>query len=159
MAAMNGGMAAQREAAARHRPACWISEQMITAKRTFLIACVLLLVGFSVCIGHLIPSGLGGIKQVIPYLLFSIDRGAYMSPGGTSKVRVVSNDAGAAHSGNFPTWVILQHWWGKQVVAKGYMESPRGVVPAVWLDETTFSITFVKNRHGGDNETVTVRLR
>ena len=132
---------------------------MIAAKWRILFACLLLLAALSLCIRHVIPSGLGGMKQIIPYLFFSVDRGRYTSPAGTLQVRVISNDAGAAHSGHFPTWVIVQHWWGKEVVAKGYLESSRGSVPLVWLDETSFSIKFAQNRHGGDKETVEVQLR
>lgn len=131
---------------------------MIRAKWWILIAGLVLLVAHLLCVWCEIPSGLGGMKQIIPYLFFSVDRGTSASPGGTSEVRVISNDAGAMHSGCFWTWVVVQHWWGKQVVAKGYLDSSQGPVPLVWLDETSFSITFVKSRYSRDNETVDVRL-
>jgi hypothetical protein len=132
---------------------------MITKKSCILVVCLLLLTTLLLCIIHVIPNGLGGIKPIFAYIFFSLDRGVYTSPCGTSLVRVVSNDAGAMHSGHFLTWVLEQHWWGEQVVARGFLESSRGPVPLVWLDETSFSITFAKNRYGDDLETVVVQLR
>lgn len=124
-----------------------------------IITCVLLIVGSCLGFRQLVPSGLGGAKHIMPYLCFSYDRGAFKSPGGTSQVRIVSNDGGATHSGHFPSWVIVDHWWGKEVVAKGYLESSQGPVPLVWLDETSFTINFYKERHGDETETIKINLQ
>jgi hypothetical protein len=131
---------------------------MNAMKRWISVACLLLFAALLLYIIQVIPTGLGGIKQIIPYLLFSVDRGVFTSPAQTSQVRVVSNDAGAMHSGKFWTWVLMQHWWGKQVVAMGYLESSHDPVPLAWIDETSFAITFSKNRYGNEKETVEVQL-
>jgi hypothetical protein len=106
----------------------------------------------------IVPSGIGGIKQILPYLFFSHCRGHYESPGGTSDVVVVTNDAGAMHSGNFPTWIMVEKWSGKCVVAKGYLRDSRGPVPLEWVTETTFTVTFCAGRYDNDNVSVDVRL-
>jgi hypothetical protein len=108
---------------------------------------------------NVVPWGLGGVRQIVPYLCFSHARGTLCSPGGASAVAVVTNDAGAAHSGSFPSWVIVRHWWGKEVVARGYLKESEGPVPLVWTSETSFRLTFAKQRYGDDEEVVEVQLR
>lgn len=53
---------------------------------------------------------------------------------------------------SFPTWVLLQHWWGKEVIAFGNLEESNGSVPIKWLSEKSFSITFIRNKINGDDE-------
>jgi hypothetical protein len=87
-----------------------------------------------------------------------VDRGRIYSPGKESYVAVFSHDGGALHSGNFLTYLIAHRWWGKEVVASGYLGSSRGDVPLKWQDETTFSITFKKSKNGREEATITVNL-
>ena len=96
---------------------------------------------------QLIPSGLGGMRQVVPFLFFSEKRATYTSPNNNITVAVYSNDAGAAHSGMFPTWVIMEHWYGDEVIAKGYLSSSRDTVPLVWTGPRTITIRFAKDRY------------
>jgi len=126
---------------------------------TFLAAGVLVALAIiPVITMNFIPWGVGGIRQVGPYLWFAHVRGSFSSPGGTSTVVVVTNDAGAAHSGNFPSWLVVQRWWGKEVVAKGYLQDSRGPVPLVWTGENSLRITFMKTRHGDEEEAMEVRF-
>lgn len=53
----------------------------------------------------------------LPYAIASIDKG-HSIPGRSWEV--VYNDAGAAHSGNFWTWVIADRIFYRVVVAEGY---------------------------------------
>ncbi len=112
-----------------------------------LIAIGILIVGF-LGIRQLIPTGLGGFRAVIPFLFFSENRGEFKSPDGEITLVVYTNDAGAAHSGFFPTWVIREHWYGNEVVAKGCLEESRGPVPLTWTTPRSASIVFVKGRYG-----------
>ena len=112
-----------------------------------------------VAVRHAVPFGPGQWRDILPYYLFSLDRGEFVSPGGAWRVWVVSNDAGAMHNGNFPTWVIVRRWWGKQVVAEGYLDESRGPVPIRWTSETAFEIGFVAGRHSSVVSTVRVDLR
>ena len=111
-----------------------------------------------ICFRHRIPSGVGGIRSAISYLFFAIDRGAVASPRGTSRVNVYSYDAGAAHSGWFWTEVIATRWWGREVVARGYLPTSRGNTSLKWENETTFSIPFRKQRYGDYEEVASVDL-
>ena len=110
---------------------------------------IVLLVAAALLIGimHLLPVGLGGPKHIIPFLFSTLDRGTYSSPDGRNRVEIYSNDAGAMHSGTFPSWVVRRHWWGAEVVAKGYLEDSRGPVPLKWVGARTATIEFVKGKH------------
>ena len=127
-------------------------------KRIIIVSCFAFAAVLLLAVRQIVPSGLGGMKQIIPYLFFSQSTGMFASPSGSSRVEVVSNDAGAAHSGHFPTWVIVRHWWGKEVVAKGYLKSSQGDVPITWSSERSFTIVFSKQRHGDEEDSVRVDL-
>ena len=128
-------------------------------KRRIIVICSLaLIVSIVLSMWQIVPSGLGGIRAVVPYLWFSQSRGLFTSPSSTSRVEMVTNDAGAAHSGNFATWVIVRHWWGKEVVAKGYLGSSEGDVPISWSGEKSFTITFLKSWRSEEEEVVRVDL-
>lgn len=107
---------------------------------------------------QLIPSGLGGLKQIAPFLFFSINRGTFNSPDGEITLVVYSNDAGAAHSGAFPTWVVQKHWYGDEVVAKGYMAESHGLIPLTWISSRSVKIIFVKGRYDDTPEPKTIEL-
>jgi len=111
-----------------------------------LIAVGVLIVGI-LGVRQLIPTGLGGCGHVVPFLFFSEKRGEFESPGGEITLVVYTNDAGAAHSGNFPTWVVREHWYGDEVVAKGYLGESRGPVPLTWTTPRSARIVFVKARY------------
>jgi hypothetical protein len=100
---------------------------------------------------QLIPSG----TSFYPYWSFldPIREGPKLiSPDGTLVVRVMFNDAGAAHRGNHWTWLIVDDWlFGKRVVAEGYTrpEVRQGEVafPSRWLDARTLSVAFATRRY------------
>lgn len=127
-------------------------------KRLLVIGSLVLTAMLLVSVRHVLPSGLGGMKQVVPYVFFSQSRGVFTSPSGTHRVEVITNDAGAAHSGSFPTWVIVRRWWGKEVVAKGYLKVSQGDVPIVWSGEKSFTIMFAKQRYADEEEAIGVEL-
>jgi hypothetical protein len=100
---------------------------------------------------HFIPSG----TSFYPYWSFldPIREGPELiSPDGRRVVRVMFNDAGAAHSGNHWTWLIVDDWLtGKRVVSEGYSrpEVRQGEVafPSRWLDAQTLSVAFATRRY------------
>ncbi len=132
---------------------------MSRRKKRIIICCLGLVGAFLLFARQIVPSGLGGMKQIIPYLFFSQSRGVFVPPGGTSRVEVVTNDAGAAHSGHFPTWVVREHWYGDEVVAKGYLEESQGPFPLKWTGPRTFTIGFVKGRYDDTPAPQLVTLR
>jgi len=107
---------------------------------------IILLLTMYIIIRSAVPFGIGGFKQIIAYNFFSRYRGKYVSPDGSKEIIVVTNDGGAMHSGNFPTWIIAQHWWGKNVVTKGYLRNQDGDVPISWIGPRTFKIIFAESR-------------
>jgi hypothetical protein len=104
---------------------------------------------------HIVPSGLGGVT---PYLVASANRGDFVSPGNSHTVTVYSNDAGAAHSGHFWTWVVEREWHGLVVVAKGYLDESTGPVPLRWKSQNSFVIDFVAGRYDGTTAPMEVDL-
>lgn len=104
---------------------------------------------------HVVPRG----ASVLPYLIASCDAGVIVAPDGRNRVAVVFNDAGAAHSGNFWTWVVKNHWlFGKSVVAEGYSgaevrygEQP---FPLKWLGNRRFVVQFLSGRYSGEDRRV-----
>ncbi len=118
-------------------------------RRWWITVAIVLLVAAAIAIGtmHLLPVGLGGPKHIIPFLFFTLNRGTYSSPDSRSRVEIYSNDGGAMHSGTFPSWVVRRHWWGAEVIAKGYLMDSRGPVPLKWVGSRTATIVFVKGKH------------
>lgn len=107
-----------------------------------------------------VPSG----ASIQPYLLASRDGPAITSPDGEITLRVVFNDAGAAHSGHHWTWfVAYSPWWGYRVVAQGYLSDRVAVgvngvqepLPLTWLDDRTLEVEFRTSRRA----TTTARHR
>lgn len=76
---------------------------------TFLVAAGLL-AWFAV---RTVPFGAFGI----PYFVASVDEGHSVLG---KPWRIIYNDAGAAHSGNFWTWVVEDRGFYRVVVAQGY---------------------------------------
>ena len=107
---------------------------------------------------QIVPAGLGGIRQVVPFLCFSQGRGKFQSPDGEITLIVYTNDAGAGHSGLFPSWIVQEHWYGDSLVAKGYLEESRGSVPLEWTGPRTFTIEFVRGRYDDAPAQQTVTL-
>jgi hypothetical protein len=125
-----------------------------TVRRLMIAVAVIadLLVAYIRAYRHFIPSG----TDFYPYWswLGPIQEGPRLaSPDGRRVVQVMFNDAGAAHSGNHWTWLIVDRWLtGKRVIAEGY-SSPnvrRGDMPfpSRWLDNRTLSMEFVPGRYG-----------
>jgi hypothetical protein len=132
---------------------------MARVRRTSTILAVIIVLAFLSwrVLRAFVPSGAG----FFPYLLASIEKDVYLSPGGQHRVAVVYNDAGAAHSGNHWTWIVTDHWLiGKKVVAEGYTGSEIIGEPfsMSWLDEHTFVVSFLNDRHGREPITVRVAL-
>jgi len=91
-----------------------------------------------------VPAGM----PLIPYVFASVDTGFITSPSGNHRLRVIYNDAGAAHSGAHWTWVIREYPFGCQrVVAEGYLYNPEKI-PVEWIDEHTCEFTFEGTRRG-----------
>jgi len=98
-----------------------------------------------------VPRGVG----FFPYLLASTAPQVVAAPAGASELTVIFNDAGAAHSGNFWTWVVAEDWLrGKHVVAEGYSET--GVrygdekFPLEWSKDGRFVARFVAGRRSNE---------
>jgi hypothetical protein len=135
---------------------------MSTRQRTLwaaVTALALALVGAWRGLRQVVPAG----APLVPYACASVDGPVLTSPDGRLALRVVFNDAGAAHSGNHWTWVVRDDWLtGKRVVAAGYTswDVRDGTVPfpARWVDERTLAITLLDRRHGGAPYEVRVRL-
>jgi hypothetical protein len=99
-----------------------------------------------------------------PYLLASRDGPAVTSPDGAVVLRVVFNDAGAAHSGNHWTWFVTHSTlWGRRVVAQGYLgdmvavgvDGVRAPLPLRWLDDRTLEVEFRTHRRRSTTTTQT----
>lgn len=117
-------------------------------RRLLAGAVVMFLTGTAiVVVKQTIPTGLGGMRQIIPFLFFSEEAARFTSADGDIVLIVYVNDAGAAHSGQFPTWIVQRHWYGGTVVARGYLEHPRDRVPLTWLGPREFRIEFRKDRY------------
>ena len=80
-------------------------------------------------------------------------------PSGGQRPRVYFNDAGAAHSGLFWTWIVR----GNRVIAEGYSATEvcmqQVPFPIEWIDDKTFEVTFHSERYGGTTRTATVKLK
>jgi hypothetical protein len=100
---------------------------------------------------HFIPSG----TSFSPYWSFLdpiVEGPRLVSPEGRRVIRVMFNDAGAAHSGNHWTWLIVDDWIaGKRVIAEGYSRPDvrygKAGFPSRWLDERTLSVAFAARRY------------
>lgn len=97
--------------------------------------------------------------SVQPYLLASRDGPVVTSPDGAIVLRVVFNDAGAAHSGHHWTWFVASSpVWGRRVVAQGYMPPEVAIMangdneplPVRWLDDRTLEIEFRDGRRSAN---------
>ena len=122
-----------------------------------VVVLVLLLAGWRV-FRQFVPGG----ASFWPYVLASYESGRFSSPHGTTTVTVFLNDAGAAHSGSYWTWIVVDHWLtGKRVVGQGYSlddfsESPPKIK---WVDEYSFTIPFAQGRHDQKATETLVRLK
>lgn len=125
-------------------------------RMVLIIAVTVIIPVLYVAYRHVVPIGLGGSRQIVPFLFFSTDRGTYDSPDGSCSVSVYSNDAGAAHSGFFPSWVVRRHWWGREVAAKGYLKSSTGGVPLTWRGRCRFQILFTQGPYDDTEKPVEV---
>lgn len=140
------------------------------------VARVVVIAAVAVFIAAAVPGGWVWYRHVVPvgvawrdrvaYLDWSYDRGEFRSPDGSHRLLVRTNDPGAlrAYDECF-TWVMSCHWWGKRVVAGGYLPwdplpPSKDQIPARWNEDGSFTIAFVpgpdaKKYPGGE---VTVRL-
>lgn len=128
---------------------------MILLLAGILVAYTLVLRG----VFEYVPWGAVGV----PYLAASRKGPALQSPDGQYTVEVVYNDAGAAHSGNHWTWIVVYDpLLGRRVVAEGYMEPEVAVlgkpVPLWWEDGRTFRVEFLDKRGKGTTRSIRVRL-
>lgn len=106
---------------------------------------------------HFVPRG----GEVIPYLFFSIEKGKFRSPDGINEVAVVYNDAGAMHSGNHWTWIVVENrWTGKRVVKAGYStpDIMGRKLQIEWVDDDSFWVPFAKGRYEHEGRRVLVTL-
>lgn len=95
-------------------------------------------------------AGFGLICQIVPwgasplpYLLASVYKGRYSSPGGSSTITVYYNDAGAAHSGAHWTWFVVQRWpIGRVVILEGWSDTEiiDGPLDLEWTGEREFRV-------------------
>ena len=122
---------------------------------------VFAIIAYPLTIHHFIPRGLNILRSGEAFYGASESRGIFSSPAGTSRVEVITNDAGAMHSGNFWTWIIVEHWWGKEIVAQGFLGSSRiqDPVPLSWTGEKSFMVTFCKSRYSDETEAIEVDLK
>jgi hypothetical protein len=101
---------------------------------------------------QVVPAGLR-LRSFEPYFFASRDLGTFSSPEGAHAVRIIVNDAGAAHAGNHWAWVLrAAPVVGQQIVAEGYvdfLQSKRETFPLRWVSENQIALTFRKGRHSG----------
>jgi hypothetical protein len=115
-------------------------------KRPLIIIC-LVVAGLVGCVFvRVVPIG----AFSIPYFVASIDEGHQVTG---MPWRIVYNDAGAAHSGNFWTWVIEDRGICRVVVAQGYStfdvrygDSP---IP-VKVEDGSIYLGFANSRYGDE---------
>lgn len=83
---------------------------------------------------EVIPFG----ASVLPFYCASEVGPELRSPNGRV-LQVYFNDAGGAHSGNYWTWVVERRFWGRVVVAEGYLGADvrydASPVPVEWERE------------------------
>src|SRR4051794_39167073 len=92
---------------------------------------------------HFRPAGATWVPPVLGLTYGSVDGGVLRSANGRP-VTVVFHDLGAAHSGNYWTWVVTDHWLaGKRVVAEGYsspeVRDGRVPFPLRWNADGSFT--------------------
>jgi len=119
----------------------------------------------------LIPIGWRAYRAVVPssasftpFVMARVEGPVIKNPDGTVKLQVWFNDAGAAHSGNHWTWLVRNHGlWGKRVVAQGYLGAEQAVfsepIPLRWIDNASFSVTFINERYGDAQKKEIVKLK
>ena len=98
---------------------------------------------------NIIPRNIGGKDQIRLYLSYSRNVGDFISPDDRIKISIIINDAGAMHSGYHWTWVVRNNWWGKEIVATGWLR-PIDFIdkkPIRWIDNNNLKIFFVNGRH------------
>ena len=95
-------------------------------RRWILAGSVALVIIIALAIGwtRLVPIG----ASIQPFLLASTDEGHTIAD---QPYRIIYNDAGAMHSGNFWTWIIRDYGVCRVVVREGYSstEVRKGRVP------------------------------
>jgi hypothetical protein len=126
--------------------------------KTTAVLAVLILTGMRVYV-HVVPRG----AEFLPYILASVRGPEIKTPDGEIGLRVMFNDAGAAHSGNHWTWIVKNDWLlGKRVIAKDYSGSAvrfgERRFPIKWLDNRTAEIEFVAGRQNNKPKVVQMTL-
>jgi hypothetical protein len=106
-----------------------------------------------------IPYGLGGVENIVPYLMFSEDREVSVSPDGEIVLRVRVYDGGATDGGNRPTDIIREQWWGDKVVVSGYLYDLAQDIELTWTGPRTFTINFVRGKRDTTPAPRTVTLK
>jgi hypothetical protein len=137
------------------RPRLWITKRWLIAMAIVLVIPLLVVRAYR----HAMPAG----AEFYPFWYASLEGPRLYSPDGRRVVQVVFNDAGAMHSGNFWTWLIVEDWLtGKRVVAEGYSVSDvryrRVPFPLRWIDDRTISVVFRTRRRESMERNSVVRL-
>jgi len=117
-------------------------------KKLIAFACVT--VGVTGIVGYMISRSLPFGAMCLPYFIASIDEGHHV-PG--MPWQIMYNDAGAAHSGNFWTWVIEDRCIYQIVVAQGYSTADvrYGHVPLPAKKESgSIYLGFATKRYGNE---------
>lgn len=119
------------------------------------IASILILVAWRIY-RHIVPAGATWYPPIISLTYGPVDGGVVRSADGRF-LRVVYHDFGAAHSGNFWTWVVRDRLLtGKRVVAEGYSSQEVGMggrpFPVRRNADGSTTVTFVRGKY--DNHEV-----
>jgi hypothetical protein len=117
----------------------------------YLGACVLV-VGALVL--YIVPVGLP-VGRYEAFFLWSTNHGVMTSPGGSSTIRVVVNDAGAMHSGNHWMWILGRTFVGREkVLGEGYIDNIEYVrarsIPVRWVSENEIEVDFCMSRKSSE---------
>jgi hypothetical protein len=137
------------------RPLSWITKRWLIAMAIVLVFPLLVVRAYR----QAIPAG----AEFYPFWYASFEGPRLYSPDGRRVVQVVFNDAGAMHSGNFGTWLIVDDWLtGKRVVAEGYSDSNvryrKIPFPLRWIDDRTISVVFKTKRRESTERNSVVSL-
>jgi hypothetical protein len=129
-------------------------KRMVIAISILFSAWIVLFVGLYVW-NFGVPRG----AAILPFILASDDGPTMHSPSGDVSLKVYFNDAGAAHSGHFWTWVVRNN----RVIAEGYsapsVRYSHVSFPLEWCDGDSFKVTFKTDRYGDAKDLVTVQLK
>jgi hypothetical protein len=103
---------------------------------------------------YIVPVGLP-VGRYEAFFFWSTNHGVMTSPGGSSTIRVVVNDAGAMHSGNHWMWVLGKTFVGREkVLGEGYIDNIEYVrarsIPVRWVSENEIEVEFCVSRRSSE---------